>query len=362
MILTLDSVESLMQIALVFIAGMATGLCLLQLYFVLRWQRGTTQGQLFALLLVGVLAYVITPVTAAWFPSVLQTLVPGAFWLLCLSLFDDRFRLRYWQLLVVAATVVLPAVPMLPGLPTVIFHDIPQVLELVLVALALVVVARHWQVDLVQSRRRLRVLFCGLVGAYTFALIFAREVLFGGSLIFDLAQYGATTIVLILINVLLLRFGTDIWQQVVPEVDEPELGSGKAANEVLIENLPLADMRQPEVAGELLEELARLMEEECVYREMGLAIGKLAARLEVPEYRLRQAINTGLGYRNFNDFLNRYRIKEASSRLVSSKEKSLPILTIALDVGFRSLSSFNKAFKEEHKMTPTEFRKEAVTV
>jgi hypothetical protein len=46
------------------------------------------------------------------------------------------------------------------------------------------------------------------------------------------------------------------------------------------------------------------------------AIGALAARLDVPEHRLRQAINEGLGYRNFNAFLNRYRIEDGEGRTV----------------------------------------------
>lgn len=73
------------------------------------------------------------------------------------------------------------------------------------------------------------------------------------------------------------------------------------------------------------------------------------------EHKLRRLINKELGYRNFNQYLNRYRIDEASKRLIS--EADLPILTIALDVGFNSLSSFNKAFKEKHQQTPTEFRR-----
>ena len=350
-----------MQIALVFIAGMAAGLCLLQLYFVLRWQRNTVAGRLFAMLLVGTMSYVLSPVLGGWLPGTLQTLVPAVFWLLCSSLFDDKFQLRYWQLALVAAIVLLPAIPSVPGISSVILQDIPQVMEFVLVGLALVIVARHWQGDLVQSRRRLRVLFCGLVGGYTFALIFAREVLFGGSLVFDLVQYGTTTVILLMTNILLLRFGSEIWQQVVPEAEEIPV----SANLSRLADAPSPSSakveRQPEVSGQLLQDLSRLMEEDFVYREMGLAIGKLAARLEVPEYRLRQAINMGLGYRNFNDFLNRYRINEASRRLVSAEERSLPVLTIALDVGFRSLSSFNKAFKEEHAMTPTEFRKSAAS-
>ena len=91
---------------------------------------------------------------------------------------------------------------------------------------------------------------------------------------------------------------------------------------------------------------------------MGLTLGELAAQLSVPQYRLREAINRSLGFRNFSDFLNSYRLKEAASRLADPEAAHLPVLTIAMDAGFRSLSSFNKAFKEDRGMTPTAWRRQ----
>jgi AraC-like DNA-binding protein len=35
----------------------------------------------------------------------------------------------------------------------------------------------------------------------------------------------------------------------------------------------------------------------------------------------------------------------------------LPVLTIALDLGFGSIGPFNRAFKDATGMTPTEFRR-----
>jgi AraC-like DNA-binding protein len=43
-------------------------------------------------------------------------------------------------------------------------------------------------------------------------------------------------------------------------------------------------------------------------------------------------------------------------QLVAPKTRHLPVLSIALDNGYRSLSPFNKAFKEIKGMTPTEYR------
>ena len=41
---------------------------------------------------------------------------------------------------------------------------------------------------------------------------------------------------------------------------------------------------------------------ERIYHREGLTIGSLSAEFGVQEYRLRQLINEGLGYRNFNAF------------------------------------------------------------
>jgi AraC-like DNA-binding protein len=37
------------------------------------------------------------------------------------------------------------------------------------------------------------------------------------------------------------------------------------------------------------------------------------------------------------------------------------VLTIAMDAGFQSIGPFNRAFKAETGMTPTEFRREALS-
>ena len=98
------------------------------------------------------------------------------------------------------------------------------------------------------------------------------------------------------------------------------------------------------------------MEEEKVYCEHGLTIGALATMLGEKEYRLRRIINGESGYRNFNDFLNHYRVGEAANRLVAPDSRRLPVLTIALDVGYSSIGPFNRAFKQKLGMTPTEYR------
>jgi AraC-like DNA-binding protein len=109
----------------------------------------------------------------------------------------------------------------------------------------------------------------------------------------------------------------------------------------------------------LLKRLELLMTEECIYRQEGLTIAALAFRLSVPEERLRRAINEGLGYRNFNAFINHYRLEDAKTALSDPSQHDVPVLTIAMDAGFQSLGPFNRAFKADTGMTPTEHRRMA---
>lgn len=99
---------------------------------------------------------------------------------------------------------------------------------------------------------------------------------------------------------------------------------------------------------------------EGFYRTPGLTIATLAEHLETPEHRLRALINQRLGHRNFSAFLNRYRIAEAQEKLADRDAVDLPVLTIAMDLGYNSLPTFNRAFKSETGTTPSDYRKEAI--
>jgi len=332
--------------------GIGLGQCAILALLAVRDLPAILPRHLLHVLLLGVAAYLVMPIYPSTLLASLQTLVPGVLWLLCASLFDDRFRLTTWRVCLVASTVLLPQFGRLPGVAgsagwSWLLLDVPQLLELVLLGMGLAVVGRHWRDDLVQARRRLRWVFSAMVGGYTFTLVVAREFLFDSADWFFAAQYGATGLVLLVACCLVLGMRAGVFPASAP----PAPPAAAATTRV---EAPRA--AKPGVDAAVLERLEQLMTGERIYREMGLTIGGLASVLGVPQYRLRQAINSGLGYRNFNDFLNGYRVREAARRLVSERERALPILTIALDVGFRSLSAFNKAFKLAFEMTPTEYR------
>jgi YesN/AraC family two-component response regulator len=108
---------------------------------------------------------------------------------------------------------------------------------------------------------------------------------------------------------------------------------------------------------ELIDLIQQKMIEGDFYSQENLTIKKLAESLNEQEYIIRQAINQQLSYQNFTDFLNSYRITEAKNILSDSTQKKKTVLEIAYKVGFNSIGPFNRAFKKNTRLTPTDFRK-----
>ncbi len=82
---------------------------------------------------------------------------------------------------------------------------------------------------------------------------------------------------------------------------------------------------------------------------------KLANDLGVSNPILSQVLSMGM-QTNFSKLLNEYRIKEVKRRLRDPGFSDEKILSIALDCGFSSKSSFNMTFKQFTGQTPKEFR------
>jgi AraC-like DNA-binding protein len=286
---------------------------------------------------------------------------PLAFWLLAKSLFEETFCWKWTYLLLYAVCVIAGIAGHyitfgdFRGMThwfqrSEVMHDAIGLLPLLTISslfivLAVYVALKDWRVDLVESRRRARmgsVLIAGIV------ILVITVVEFTGlgtprSQMAETFQSGIFFILILGICVHYLDFGQ---QQPRQPAESPfrsqtpeEVDAQEGAHGVVI-----------------IDELHRLMIEERVYREEGLTIRRLAEKLDIREYQLRRLINSHLGFRNFNSFLNTYRIEEVSRQLVAPETRHLPVLSIALDMGYGSLSPFNKAFKEIIGMTPTEYR------
>lgn len=266
---------------------------------------------------------------------------PAWFWLFASALFDDEFAVRPWHWLGVALAVLaglqqdLLAMAGVPWGGRLAFAW--PVISLGLVLAGLAAALRGRDADLLEGRRRLRLALVGGTGLGVGAILLLDATI---ALLPPLWwQLGNAGVLVALAGGLVLAMLSWRW----PDVMAPPP--------------PTAESPRPEPDDSaLLARMDALMQAELLWRTEGLSITGLAARLGVPEYRLRRAINQGRGARNFNAYVNGLRIAEAAAALADPAQREVPVLTIALDAGFGSLAPFNRAFRTEMGCTPSEWR------
>jgi AraC-like DNA-binding protein len=96
------------------------------------------------------------------------------------------------------------------------------------------------------------------------------------------------------------------------------------------------------------------------WRDEHLALTTLARDLRAPDKQLRRLINVALGHRNFAAFVNSYRVEAAKASLADASQAGKTVATIAFEVGYGSLSPFNRAFLAGTGKTPKAWRREAL--
>ena len=106
-------------------------------------------------------------------------------------------------------------------------------------------------------------------------------------------------------------------------------------------------------AGASFATWARQVEMEGWWREEGVTLSGIARQLGVSERTLSRGLSEGSGG-NFNAFINGMRVSAVMRAIKSGAEQDL--LTIALDSGFNSKASFNRAFLKHTGMTPSRWR------
>jgi AraC-like DNA-binding protein len=348
--------------------GAVVGLSLLIAAVGLRDRRDSTVARLGAALAVGAAASAIC--SAPNFPRpwvgwslVLLALSSGGsvvFWLWARAAFDDDFVLRRWHGALWAAIVGTQLfVAGWPVQSPALDRALDLALQATYLGLALLAVAQTlatWRADMVEGRRRLRLAVLIGTSAYivivTLLSFFPPGLASGASMASVASALGLCVLISLAAWNLLRAAGAPEGPRPLPAAADI-LGDGSAI-------VPEVEEKPAAIEPALLRRLEQLMVVERAYRREGLTIGALSAELGVPEYRLRQLINEGLGHRNFNAFLNRYRIEEAKAALADPEQQEVPVLTIAMDTGFQSIGPFNRAFKSATDLTPTEFRRLAV--
>ncbi len=331
------------------------------------FQRKTYVGKLLIVFAFSMFAYfcliLMSPDLTPWegyFLARVSYLIPGVIWLLAFALFQHEKPVPLYAWVLIAAYFCLKATGAawyiidpegftLGPLHTATFI-VPQLINIGIYIHTLGLVVLEYRQDLIEERRSLRVPFVAVLG--TFWLLVAIDVSF--SVLWDMGYESIAASqafikdlrsilsfpVILALNLILFRINTIGFGMTAPLFSRQR--SVSEATDVF-DSKDLA----------LKEKLLKLMETEKVYCQAGLTIGELANRMNVQEHKLRSVINRVLKFNNFSHFLNKYRIHEAETRLLNTDDS---IFSIGIDIGYTSLSSFHKAFKETHGTTPKEYR------
>lgn len=269
-----------------------------------------------------------------WF---LQVGGAGLLWLFIITLFEDRpISVR-----TLAPVAVLYAIALSARLTTGALESglwaIHNLVGLGVAVHAMLVMLRSRREDLVEERRRLRVPTMAAIAGYSALLSLAQ---IGQYLGYDARWYGfADALAQAALGVL----------GILALMRASEFLFGKA------EGAP------SQADGDLdrlwIERLDEAMKRDMLWRREGLTIGELADVVGLPEHRLRRLINDRLGHRNFPSFINQQRIAAAKDILADPANARRSVASIAFDLGFGSLGPFNRAFRDETGLTPTDYRR-----
>lgn len=268
--------------------------------------------------------------------------VPLFFWLLSASIFDDHFRFKptliLWFLLqtIPHAHHYLLCVVDFPKLVISVLNVVTQATSLGFVFAAIYVAQKTKREDLIETRLRFRNSFI-LLTAVLIGITLIVEATPLNPEVQEILQVVQRFTILGLSTYFLLNnsdFQTGFFFREVPK------------SKAITSPDPILE-----------EQLMTLLKQEKIYRKEGLTIKELADTMSVQEHRLRRLINGQLDFKNFNDFLNQYRVQEACAILGDASQNQKTVLEIAYSLGYQSIGPFNKAFKEQTNTTPTAYRK-----
>jgi putative ABC transport system permease protein len=101
--------------------------------------------------------------------------------------------------------------------------------------------------------------------------------------------------------------------------------------------------------------LKKVVKENRYYEDPELSLVSLAEKLELTTHELSRIINIALK-KNFNDFINEYRVAEVARKMQNSTFDHITLLGIAFESGFNSKTTFNRTFRQITGTSPAEYK------
>ncbi|MYE12601.1 MAG: helix-turn-helix transcriptional regulator [Gammaproteobacteria bacterium] len=305
------------------------------------------------------------PTVAESVLNVLRNTAPGVFLFLSHSMLRDGKRLPKTLLVLFFVQLILEEPIHLlvsPGFPAewLLTEFTPTLLQSLFLGWGIFWIVAEWRSDLIEARRGVRLVFLLVFGVTMLMAGWLQRVVVPVS---EIENYYVHMFLIavytLLVCVVLVR---TLARDSAHLLEIPAANPGTAMGDLASRD---AQSRRPAARGDaesprMVEALQRLLNVERVYRRPKISIRSLADEIGLPEYRLRRLIHEELGFRNFNAFMHHYRIREACEMLSDPDQARTPILTIALTVGYQSINTFNRAFRETLSETPSTFRARAL--
>ncbi|WP_298475589.1 tetratricopeptide repeat protein [uncultured Maribacter sp.] len=102
--------------------------------------------------------------------------------------------------------------------------------------------------------------------------------------------------------------------------------------------------------------LGNFIKDESPFLNPNLSLKELSESIQLHPNKLSWLLNTKFN-KNFNDYINQFRINHFKILALNSKFKHITILGLAYDSGFNSKSVFNTYFKKTEGVTPSQWVK-----
>jgi len=123
-----------------------------------------------------------------------------------------------------------------------------------------------------------------------------------------------------------------------------------AAKKAAMPPAPIPDT----IIGEAIPLLLKAMEQDQLYLNPELNLSLVAQHTGLPPKTISAVLNQHL-QKSFNEFVNEYRVAAFKQKIAASQQEQYTIMSLALESGFNSLPTFQRAFRNNTGMSPREY-------
>lgn len=170
----------------------------------------------------------------------------------------------------------------------------------------------------------------------------------------DSFLFGAPSSFFIALNTSFIYRLSKDWFANKAKIKELSSKYNSKVNAPAYQNISLLTDEETETLSQRLQEK---MEIDKLYLNSNLSLRELAESINSSEKKLSFLLNQKKDI-NFNDYLNNFRIDTFKKEVAKSENEKLSIVGIAMNCGFKSKSSFYRAFKNSVGISPSQFLKE----